>query len=146
MTTAAANQPRRSASAVCEARGRGGPPARDGSIGPNSAMPLGLMRAASATGWSIGRGDARSMIFLGERASVDAPWTTVTYRARACGGCGGRSWILAQGLSAERPLAILSDNASITRCSCWRHACRRAGRAMSPAYSLVSKISTSSRA
>ena len=36
-------------------------------------------RAASATGWSIGRGRRRTRIFLADRASADAPWTTVTY-------------------------------------------------------------------
>ncbi len=52
---------------------------------------------------------APSRIFLGERAG-DAPWTTVTFaealrQVRSIAG-----WMLAQGLSAEHPLVVLSDN------------------------------------
>src|SRR3978361_864912 len=48
--------------------------------------------------------------FPGGRSSIDAPWTTITYkdvlrRVRSVG-----AWILAQGMSAQRPLVILSDN------------------------------------
>src|SRR4051812_37707414 len=55
-------------------------------------------------------GQAPDRAFLGERSAPDAPWFTVSYRqalrqARAVG-----SWMLAQGMSAERPLVILSDN------------------------------------
>jgi feruloyl-CoA synthase len=79
-------------------------------------------------------------IFLGERASPDAPWSTVSYRdalrqVRAVG-----SWMLARGLSVERPLVILSDNGIA-------HALLALGAmhvgipaaAISPAYSLMSK-------
>ena len=50
-------------------------------------------------------------VFLGERLQADAPWTTVSYRqawraARAVG-----AWLLAQQVSVERPVVILSDNA-----------------------------------
>jgi len=49
-------------------------------------------------------------IFLGERANVEAPWTTVTYRDALRQVRSIAAWILAQGLSAEHPLVILSDN------------------------------------
>ena len=79
-------------------------------------------------------------IFLGERASADVPWTTVSYGEALKQVRSIAAWILAQGLSAERPLAILSDN-SID------HALLALGAmhagvpvaAISPAYSLMSK-------
>jgi feruloyl-CoA synthase len=79
-------------------------------------------------------------IFLGERASVDAPWTTIPYgdtlrQVRSAG-----AWILAQGMSAQRPLVVLSDNGI-------GHALLALGAmhvgvpvaSISPAYSLMSK-------
>jgi feruloyl-CoA synthase len=79
-------------------------------------------------------------IFLGERSSVEAPWTTVTYtdalrQVRSIG-----AWILAQGMSAERPLVILSDN-SIEH-ALFALAAMHVGvpvASISPAYSLMSK-------
>ncbi|WJR78919.1 feruloyl-CoA synthase [Bradyrhizobium sp. NP1] len=79
-------------------------------------------------------------VFLAERASVDAPWTTVSYadamrRVRSLG-----AWMLAQGLSADHPLAILSDN-SIDH-ALLTLAAMHVGvpaAAISPAYSLMSK-------
>ena len=79
-------------------------------------------------------------IFLGERAGVDAAWTTVTYESALRQVRSAAAWILAQGLSAERPLVILGDN-SID------HALLALGAmhagvpaaAISPAYSLVSR-------
>jgi feruloyl-CoA synthase len=79
-------------------------------------------------------------IFLGERSSVDAPWTTVTYRDALRQVRSVAAWILAQGLSAERPLVILSDN-SIDH-ALFALAAMHVGvpsAALSPAYSLVSK-------
>src|SRR3954452_9084566 len=83
---------------------------------------------------------APERIFLGERSSIDAPWTTITYndalrRVRSVG-----AWILAQGMSAQRPLVILSDNSI-------EHALFALGAmhvgvpvaSISPAYSLMSK-------
>lgn len=49
-------------------------------------------------------------IFLAERGNVEAPWTTVGYAEALRQVRAAASWILAQGLSDERPLAILSDN------------------------------------
>lgn len=80
------------------------------------------------------------MIFLAERGNVDAPWTTVTYAQALRQVRAAASWILAQGLSAERPLVILSDN-SIDH-ALLALAAQHVGvpsAAISPAYSLMSK-------
>src|SRR5258708_2653021 len=53
---------------------------------------------------------APDRIFLGDRVSVDAPWNTVTYKEALKQVRSAAAWILAQGLSAERPLVILSHN------------------------------------
>src|SRR5258708_5892368 len=79
-------------------------------------------------------------IFLGERSDVNASWTTVSYQdalrqVRAVAG-----WILKQGLSAEHPLVILSDN-SIDH-ALFALAAMHVGApvaAISPAYSLMSR-------
>jgi feruloyl-CoA synthase len=79
-------------------------------------------------------------IFLGERSDVGAPWTTVTYRDALRQVRSIAAWILAQGLSAERPLVVLSDN-SIEH-ALFALAAMHVGvpvAAISPAYSLVSK-------
>lgn len=79
-------------------------------------------------------------IFLAERGNVEAPWTTVTYAQALRQVRAAASWILAQGLSAERPLAILSDN-SIDH-ALLALAAQHVGvpsAAISPAYSLMSK-------
>ena len=79
-------------------------------------------------------------IFLAERGNVEAPWTTVTYAQALRQVRAAASWVLAQGLSAERPLAILSDN-SIDH-ALLALAAQHVGvpsAAISPAYSLMSK-------
>ena len=50
---------------------------------------------------------APERIFLADRAGADAPWTTVTYRDALQQVRASAAWILAQGLSAERPLSLL---------------------------------------
>jgi feruloyl-CoA synthase len=83
---------------------------------------------------------APDRLFLGERSGPDAPWSTVSYgealrQVRAAG-----AWMLAQGMSTQRPLVILSDNSI-------EHALLMLGAMhvgvpaapISPAYSLVSK-------
>ncbi len=80
------------------------------------------------------------VIFLAERANAEAPWTTVTYGEALRKVRGAAAWILAQGLSAQHPLAILSDN-SIDH-ALLTLAAMHAGvpaAAISPAYSLMSK-------
>jgi feruloyl-CoA synthase len=79
-------------------------------------------------------------VFLAERGNVEARWTTVTYAQALRRVRGAASWILAQGLSAERPLAILSDN-SIDH-ALLALAAQHVGvpsAAISPAYSLMSR-------
>jgi feruloyl-CoA synthase len=112
----------------------------DGSIWLKSMTPL--QPAARCIGdwlehWAR---QTPERIFLGERSSVDAPWTTVTYRDALRQVRSVGAWILAQGMSAERPLAILSDNSI-------EHALFALGAmhvgvpaaSISPAYSLMSK-------
>lgn len=78
--------------------------------------------------------------FLADRAAADAPWTTVTYRDALRQVRSAAAWILAQGLSAERPLVILSDNS--VEHALFALAAQHVGvpsAAISPAYSLMSK-------
>jgi len=79
-------------------------------------------------------------IFLGERAGVDTPWSTLTYKDALRQVRSVAAWILARGLSTEHPLVILSDN-SIDH-ALLALAAMHVGvpaAAISPAYSLVSK-------
>jgi feruloyl-CoA synthase len=79
-------------------------------------------------------------IFLGERSDVAAAWTTVTYKDALRQVRSAAAWVLAQGLSAERPLVILSDN-SIDH-ALFALGAMHAGvpaAAISPAYSLISR-------
>jgi feruloyl-CoA synthase len=83
---------------------------------------------------------APERIFLGERPSVDAPWTTITYKDALRQVRSVGAWVLAQSMSAARPLVILSDNSI-------EHALFALGAmhigvpvaSISPAYSLMSK-------
>ena len=112
----------------------------DGTIWLKSAAPL--REGARCVGdwlehWARQTPDK---VFLGERASVEAPWTTVAYKDALRQVRGTAAWILAQGLSAEHPLVILSDN-SVDH-ALFALAAMHAGvpaAAISPAYSLVSK-------
>ena len=112
----------------------------DGSIWLKSATPLGDYARCVGDWLEQWAGETPDAIFLAERASADAPWTRLSYRdtlkkVRAAGG-----WILAQNMSAQRPLAILSDN-SIGH-AVFMLAAMHVGvpaASISPAYSLVSK-------
>ena len=112
----------------------------DGSIVLRSPEPL--RESARCIGdwleqWARQTPDA---VFLAERGNVEAPWTTVTYAQALRQVRGAASWILAQGLSAERPLVILSDN-SIDH-ALLALAAQHVGvpsAAISPAYSLMSR-------
>ena len=112
----------------------------DGSIVLRTTEPLG--KSARCIGdwleqWAQQTPDT---VFLAERGNVEAPWTTVTYAQALRRVRGAASWILAQGLSAERPLAILSDN-SIDH-ALLALAAQHVGvpsAAISPAYSLMSR-------
>jgi len=111
----------------------------DGSTIVRSATPL--QPAARCVGewlehWARAAPDR---VFLGERTG-GAPWTTVTYRDALRQVRSIAAWALAQGLSAQRPLAVLSDNSV-------DHALLALGAmhagvpvaAISPAYSLMSR-------
>ncbi|MBR0826433.1 feruloyl-CoA synthase [Bradyrhizobium manausense] len=79
-------------------------------------------------------------IFLAERAGAEAAWTTVTYAQALQQVRSAAAWILAQGLSAQRPLVILSDNG--VDHALFALAAQHAGvpsAAISPAYSLMSR-------
>jgi feruloyl-CoA synthase len=79
-------------------------------------------------------------IFLAERGHVEAPWSTVSYGQALRQVRAAASWILAEGLSAERPLVILSDN-SVDH-ALLALAAQHVGvpsAAISPAYSLMSR-------
>jgi feruloyl-CoA synthase len=112
----------------------------DGSIWLKSMTPL--QPAARCTGDWLERWarQAPERIFLGERSSAEAPWTTVTYRDALRRVRSVGAWIVAQGMSAARPLVILSDNSI-------EHALFALGAmhvgvpvaSISPAYSLMSK-------
>ncbi len=112
----------------------------DGSIIVKSTVPL--QPAARCVGdwlehWAR---QTPAKVFLGERAKVDAPWTTVTYSDALRQVRSAASWILARGLSAQRPLVILSDN-SVDH-ALFALAAMHAGvpaAAISPAYSLMSR-------
>jgi feruloyl-CoA synthase len=112
----------------------------DGTIWLKSTMPL--RQDARCVGDWLEQWAQQSpeRIFLGERSDVAAPWTTVTYRDALRQVRSVAAWILGQGLSAERPLVILSDN-SIAH-ALFALAAMHVGvpaAAISPAYSLVSK-------
>jgi feruloyl-CoA synthase len=79
-------------------------------------------------------------VFLAERPDVELPWTTLSYAGTLRKVRSAGAWILAQGMSAQRPLVVLSDN-SIEH-AVLALAAMHVGvpvAAVSPAYSLVSK-------
>src|SRR5882724_5908973 len=112
----------------------------DGSIVLKSTMPL--QEGARCVGdwlehWAR---LTPQRIFLADRASADAPWRTVSYAGALRQVRSAAAWILAQGLSVERPLVILSDN-SVDH-ALFALAAQHVGvpsAAISPAYSLMSK-------
>lgn len=112
----------------------------DGSIWLKSATPLQSYARCVGDWLEQWARDTPDTIFLAERASADAPWTRLTYRDGLLRVRAVASWILAQGMTAERPLAILSDN-SIDH-ALFMLAAMHVGvpaASVSPAYSLVSK-------
>jgi feruloyl-CoA synthase len=112
----------------------------DGSIVLKSTMPLGESARCVGDWLEHWAAQTPDRIFLGERASVDAPWTTVSYGQALGRVRAAAAWILAQGLSAERPLVILADN-GIDH-ALFALAAQHVGvpsAAISPAYSLMSK-------
>jgi len=112
----------------------------DGSIVLKSTVPLGESARCVGDWLEHWAAQTPDRIFLGERANADAPWTTVTYGHALGQVRAAAAWILAQGLSAERPLVILSDN-GIDH-ALFALAAQHVGvpsAAISPAYSLMSR-------
>ncbi|MBR0753196.1 feruloyl-CoA synthase [Bradyrhizobium jicamae] len=112
----------------------------DGSIIVRSSTPLGDSARCIGDWLEHWARQAPDRIFLGERANADLPWRTVTYRETLTAVRAAASWILAQGLSAERPLVILADNG--VDHALFALAAQHVGvpsAAISPAYSLMSR-------
>jgi feruloyl-CoA synthase len=112
----------------------------DGSIILKSTVPLRASARCVGDWLAHWARQTPDKVFLGERADVEAPWTTVTYGDALWRVRAAASWILAQRLSAERPLVILSDN-SIDH-ALFALAAQHVGvpsAAISPAYSLMSR-------
>lgn len=112
----------------------------DGSVRLRSTVPLQPSARCVGDWLEQWAGRAPDRIFLGERRSIDQPWTTVTYAEALRRVRGIGAWVLAREMSVARPLVILSDN-SID------HALFALGAmhvgvpvaAVSPAYSLVAR-------
>jgi feruloyl-CoA synthase len=112
----------------------------DGGILLKSTTPLGTSARCIGDWLEHWARQAPDRIFLADRASVDAPWSTVTYKEALKQVRSAAAWILAQRLSAERPLVILSDNS--VEHALFALAAQHVGvpsAAISPAYSLMSK-------
>ena len=105
-----------------------------------STVPLGPIDRAVGVWLERWAAERPDQAFLAERIDTKGPWSTISYgearkRVRAAAG-----WMIAQRMSAERPVAILSDNAV-------EHAILALGAmhagipvaTISSAYSLVSK-------
>ena len=112
----------------------------DGSIIVKSTVLLEAERALRRRlAGTLGAADAGADISRRPQ-DADAPWNTVTYAGALRQVRSAAAWILAQGLSAERPLVILSDN-SVDH-ALFALAAQHVGvpsAAISPAYSLMSK-------
>ncbi|MDX1374421.1 MAG: feruloyl-CoA synthase [Burkholderiales bacterium] len=110
----------------------------DGSLLLHSPMSLGR-HARCVTEWLVDwAGRAPERVFLGERAGDG--WRTLSYHATLEAVRAIAQGLLAHGLSAERPLAILSDN-SVDH-ALLALAAQHVGVPVvpiSPAYSLMSK-------
>jgi feruloyl-CoA synthase len=112
----------------------------DGSILVRSTTPLKPYARCIGDWLEHWAQQAPDRIFLADRAGADAAWTTITYKEALRQVRSAAAWILAQGLSAERPLVILSDNS--VEHALFALAAQHVGvpsAAISPAYSLMSK-------
>jgi feruloyl-CoA synthase len=112
----------------------------DGSILVKSTTPLQPGARCIGDWLELWARQAPERLFLADRAGADAPWSTVTYGDALKQVRAAAAWILAQGLSVERPLVILSDNS--VEHALFALAAQHVGvpsAAISPAYSLMSK-------
>lgn len=112
----------------------------DGSIVLRSTVPLGPSDRAVGV-WLERWADERpDKVFLAERTDTNGPWSTLSYADARRQARAAAAWMIARGLSAERPLAILSDNA--VEHAVFALGAMHAGipvATISSAYSLVSK-------
>ncbi len=140
MTTAAVISSDDPATPVCDTRDRRRSPGRrqhHREIDRAAAITRALRRRLAG---ALGAARRRRRSFSVSAQATDAPWTTVTYSDALRQVRSAAAWILAQGLSAERPLVILSDN-SVDH-ALFALAAMHVGvpsAAISPAYSLMSK-------
>ena len=112
----------------------------DGSILIRSTVPLQSGEGAIGEWLERWAREAPDRIFLGERTDTRSSWSTISYAEALRQVRAAASWMITQKLSADRPLAILSDNAI-------EHAIFALGAmhagvpvgTISSAYSLVSK-------
>lgn len=112
----------------------------DGTIWLRSSVPLKPGARCVGDWLEHWASETPDRIFLGDRAGIDAPWRTVTYRGALQQVRSIASWILARGLSVAHPLVILSDNG--VDHALFTLAAMHVGvpaSAISPAYSLMSK-------
>ncbi|EJN10773.1 acyl-CoA synthetase (AMP-forming)/AMP-acid ligase II [Bradyrhizobium sp. YR681] len=112
----------------------------DGSIVLRSAEPLGDSARCVGDWLEHWARQTPDTIFLAERDSADTPWATMTYAGALRRVRAAASWILAQELSAERPVVILSDNSidhALLALAAQHVGVPSAG--ISPAYSLMSR-------
>ena len=112
----------------------------DGSVIVRSTVPLGASDRAIGVWLERWAAERPEKIFLAERSDTRAPWSTVSYCDALRQVRAAAAWMIGQRMSAERPLAILSDNAI-------EHAIFALGAmhagipvaTVSSAYSLISK-------
>jgi feruloyl-CoA synthase len=112
----------------------------DGSIVVRSTVALGPRQRAVGEWLERWANETPDKVFLAERSDTRAEWSTLTYGEALRQVRSAASWMIGQRMSAERPLAILSDNAV-------EHAVFALGAmhaavpvaTISSAYSLVSK-------
>ncbi|MGY4499259.1 hypothetical protein ACVWYH_003190 [Bradyrhizobium sp. GM24.11] len=93
----------------------------DGSIVLRSPEPLGDCARCIGDWLEHFARQTPDKIFLAERDSADTPWAIVTYAGALRRVRAAATWILAQGLSVERPVPSSSSptTVSIMRCSRW---------------------------
>lgn len=111
----------------------------DGSQVLRSPMPLGAFPASLGAHLERWAREAPDRVFLAERGA-DGQWVELTYAATRARVRAAATWLLGQNLSAERPVAILSDNS--LEHAVLMLAAMHIGvpvSAISQAYSLVSK-------
>ncbi len=112
----------------------------DGSIIVKSTVPLTASDRTIGVWLERWASETPDKLFLAERIDTKAAWSTITYGETRKRVRAAAAWMIDRGLSTERPLVILSDNA--IEHAVFALAAIYAGIAVgtvSSAYSLVSK-------